>query len=96
MYSKPIYTLLFGMQLCLTTKLMYLMTAYYTPNDSFTANDASFLKTRLASYTTCCSVFSINHPGYYYFTIRGATIPLYELAAKQPTKEHTQEEKNFL
>ena len=27
-----------GMQLCMTTKLTYLITAYYTPNDGFTAN----------------------------------------------------------
>ena len=26
----------------MTTKLMYLITAYYTPKNGFTANDASF------------------------------------------------------
>ena len=32
------------MQLSMPTKLMYLMTAYYTPNDGFTANYISFHK----------------------------------------------------
>ena len=33
----------------LTTKLMYIMTAYmyYTPNSGFTANDASFYKNKV-------------------------------------------------
>ena len=37
-------------------KLMYLMTAYYTPNDSFTANDALFYKNKLGQlhYTLWC------------------------------------------
>ena len=43
-YCKPVHTSLFGVQLNMTTKLMYLLTAYYTPNNSFTANDASFNK----------------------------------------------------
>ena len=45
MYCKPAYISLFDTQLCLTTNLtyMYLITAYYTPNDGFTANDALFL-----------------------------------------------------
>ena len=33
--------------LLLTPKFAYLMTAYYTPNDAFTANDASFYKNKL-------------------------------------------------
>ena len=41
-YGKPLYTSLFDTQPRLTTKLTYLMTKYYTPNDAFTANDASF------------------------------------------------------
>ena len=41
-YSKPVYTLLIGTQLCLTTKLMGLTIEYYTTNNSLTANDASF------------------------------------------------------
>ena len=31
----------------MTTKLMYLMIAYYTPNDGFTANDVSFYKSKV-------------------------------------------------
>ena len=48
-YYKSTYTLLFGMQLLLTTKLTYLMTTdmYYTPNGGFTANDASFYKNKV-------------------------------------------------
>ena len=44
-------------------KLMYLMTAYYTPNNGFTANDASYYKNKVGyscSYTIRFSVFSIN------------------------------------
>ena len=33
--------------LCLTIKLAYLMTAYYTLNNGFTANNASFYKNKL-------------------------------------------------
>ena len=36
------YTSLFGTQLCTTTKLTYIMTVYFTPNNSFTANDVWF------------------------------------------------------
>ena len=64
-YCKSVYTSLFGTQLSLTTKLTYLMTAYHTQNDGFTTSDASFLRTKLASYTTRCSVFSINCLHYY-------------------------------
>ena len=46
-YCKPVYTSLLGMQLCLTTKLTYFMTSYYTSNDSFTASDASFHKNKV-------------------------------------------------
>ena len=35
----------FGALLSMTTKVTYLMTAYYTPNDGFTANDALFYET---------------------------------------------------
>ena len=41
-YCKSIYTSLFDTTLRLTIKLTYLMTAYYTPSNGFTANDASF------------------------------------------------------
>ena len=47
-YCKSVYTSPFGRQLRLTTKLTYFMTAYYTQNDGFTANDASFRTTKLA------------------------------------------------
>ena len=40
--ANTVHTSLFGMLLRLTTKHMYLMTAYYTPNYGFTANEASF------------------------------------------------------
>ena len=43
-HCKPVYTLLFDTRLCLTTKLTYLMIAYYPPNNGFTASDASFYK----------------------------------------------------
>ena len=49
------HILLFGAQLRMTTKLTYVLTRYYTLNDSFTANDASFIRTKLASYTVACS-----------------------------------------
>ena len=54
-----IYVSLFG------TQLTYLVSAYYTPNDCFTVNDVSLLWTKLVSYTTHCSVFSINRLQYY-------------------------------
>ena len=44
-----IHTSLFGVQLRMTTKLMYLMTAYYmyTSNGGFTANDIPFYKSKV-------------------------------------------------
>ena len=36
------------------------MSAYYTPKDSYTANNASFIRLKLATYTTRYIVFSIN------------------------------------
>ena len=53
-YYKLVRTSLFGAEVCVTAKLMYLMTAYYTPNDGLTANDA-------ASYTLRWIVFSISY-----------------------------------
>ena len=43
-------------QLHMTTKLTHLMTAYYKPNDYFTANDASFYKNKVGwlHYTLQC------------------------------------------
>ena len=40
-------TLLFDTQVRPTPKLTYLMTAYYTPDDGFTANNASFYKNKV-------------------------------------------------
>ena len=57
-YWNPVDILVFSSQLCITTKLMlmYLMTAYYTPNNGFTGVIQCFTKTKLASYTTSCTV----------------------------------------
>ena len=38
---KPVHISLFGAQLRMITKLTYLMTAYYKPNNSFIANNTS-------------------------------------------------------
>ena len=46
-YCKAVHTLLFGAQLRTTAKLTYLMSAYYIPNNDFTANDASFHKNKV-------------------------------------------------
>ena len=43
-YSKLMYTLLFADNYA---KFTYLMTVYYTPNDSFTAKGASFYKNKV-------------------------------------------------
>ena len=50
-YFKSVHTSLSGAQLRMTTKLTYFMTTSYIPNDSFIANNASFCKTNLASYS---------------------------------------------
>ena len=48
MYTASLYIhYYFGTQLHLTTKLTYIMTAYYTPSNSFTANDALFYKNKV-------------------------------------------------
>ena len=47
MYYKFVHTLLFGMQLSMATKFTYLMTAYYSPNNGFTANNASRCKSKV-------------------------------------------------
>ena len=46
-YCKPVCRSLFGVQLRMTTKLTYLMTIYYTPNNGFTANNVSFYKSKV-------------------------------------------------
>ena len=49
LYCKPIHTLPFDAKLhvCMTTKLTYLMTAYYTTNNGFASNDSSFYKNKV-------------------------------------------------
>ena len=96
-HCKPVlYTLLFGRQLRLKTKLTYFMTAYYTPNNNFTANNASFYhnKVRYLVYTLQC-------PFNWSCTLSlkllwGTTVPLYKFTAQQPKKEHKLVIKSFL
>ena len=57
-YCKFVHTLLFGMQLRLTTILTYLTTAYYTPTMALVPMMYRFIPTNLASYSTSCSVFN--------------------------------------
>ena len=46
-YCKPVHVGYARLaQLRMATKLMHLMAAHYTPNDSFTANDAWFYKNK--------------------------------------------------
>ena len=58
------YTLLFGTQLGLGTKLAYLMTAhmYYAPNGGFTADDTSFYENKVLHDML---QFQIDRPYYY-------------------------------
>ena len=57
-YCQPVHTLLFGAQLhvCMTTKLTGLMTAYFTPNNSFAANNVLFYTNKIGylHYTLQC------------------------------------------
>ena len=48
MVQARTYITIFGVQISMTTKLTYLMTAYYASSDSFTANDALFYKNKFA------------------------------------------------
>ena len=63
LYWKLVHTctLLFGVQLRMTTKLRYLMTAYYTPNDGLTLTKYHLIKAKLdtCSYTTRSRIFNI-------------------------------------
>ena len=64
------------------------MTAYYTPNNGFTANDASFYKGWLAIYTIHIAVsFQLIVHTILKINIRGTTITFYKFAAKQPKNE---------
>ena len=66
------------------------MTAFYTPNDGFTANDATFYKNKVSQlhYTFQCINFQLTVYAFIKIIIRGTTVPHYEFAAKQPRKEH--------
>ena len=82
-YCKTVHASLFGVQSRITTKLTYLMTAYYTPYDSFTANDASFYnnKSWLGKLHVAVTFQAIVLANIKLLT--GTTIILYEFAAKQ-------------
>ena len=84
----PVQTSLFRTLLHLTTKLTYLMTAYYTPNDGFTANSASFYKNKVGYVATLHVAVSSQLIVYanIEITIRGTNLPIYEFAAKQAKK----------
>ena len=56
-YCKPIHRLLFGVQLQVTTKLTYFMTAYYTPNNGFTTNIASLINIKFTKWYYCTSLW---------------------------------------
>ena len=59
---KPVHTLLFRAKLHTTTKLMYLMTTYYCMHQMTVSLVMMhcFIRTKLASEATHCSVFLIN------------------------------------
>ena len=59
-YCKATYTSVFTTQLGLTTKLTYLMTACYTPNNGFTAKDAPFYKNKVGQLHYTLQSLSIN------------------------------------
>ena len=93
-YCNPVYTSLIGTQLRLTTKLTYLMAGYYTPNDRFTTNDASFYKKKSCLATLKVAdrflliVYTIIK-----ITLRCTNVPLYKLLTS--SQKRTLEEKNF-
>ena len=79
-YCKPIYTLLFGEQLRMTTKLMYCHTTHQTTALLMIMH--RFIGTKWASYTTCCNFFRL----IVYAILKllsATTVVLYEFAAKQ-------------
>ena len=84
------------MQLRQTMKLTYLITAYmcYTPNGSFTANDASFYNSSVGYLHDTLQVQLIVY-AIIKITRRGTTVPLYEFADKQPKKEYKLGGKKF-
>ena len=46
-YCRPVHSLLFGEQVHMTTKLIYLVTVYYAPDNGFKANDAALCKNKV-------------------------------------------------
>ena len=66
----------------------------YAPNGGFTANDASFYKNKVGQLHML--QFQLIVYAIIKMTRRGTTVPLYELAAKQPKKEYKLGVKNFL
>ena len=59
-YTASLYIHRYLVRNYTTPKLTYLMPAYYTPNNSFTANDASFYKTKVGQLHYTLQCFSIN------------------------------------
>ena len=68
------------------------MTAYMysTPNEGFTANNASFYKNKVGQLCDMLQ-FQLIVNAIIKSTRRGTTITVYEFAAKQPRKEHKPE-----
>ena len=75
---------------------MYLMTArmYHTPNDGFSVNGASFLRTTWLAPRQVQFQLIIN--AIIKITRRGTTVPLNQFVTKQPKKEHKLGLKIFL
>ena len=57
---------------------MYLVTAYYTPNDGFTTNDESFYVYKSIFNQSCTLLLK---------SLRGTIVLLYEYVGKQKKKE---------
>ena len=59
-YCKPFHTSLFGVQLHMTTQLKQFYDCTSHQTTALLLMMHCFIRTKLASYTICCSVFSIN------------------------------------
>ena len=68
------------------------MTAYYTPNDSFPANDASFYDNKVGYTLQVAVSFQLIVYGIITIIKWGTSVILNEFAVKQPKKEHKQGE----
>ena len=66
------------------------MTAYNTPNDNFTAKNASFNNNNVGQLhcKLQCLQIIVYAITCIKITMKGTTVPLYEFAAKQPKKGH--------